>query len=274
MDVPETDPCIDGVEVYVPHGFAATFLHPRPSGKLISGVAPSPKAIRKVRFGATGEHLYEVVALEDNDTFLPGELAASWGLHDALLRLGRSEEAIGRPSLYELSRAELLREAKAVKLELRRYEAALRRHLMRMPRNNEKEPMRALYVYHTRLKSMATLAAQSKAGSRSCTTQGSSETVSAQLPEICAPGTSCGIDIVDQIASLEACIDDLLKEKGTLSAELRAFQQRFRREHHRKIHFRTDIDPVQNEYQRYKRVREELAAAESHVHRLKSSNPL
>merc|ERR1712039_584297 len=79
-------------------------------------------------------------------------------LRDALQRLDLGEDRVAHPNLNKMNKHELGAEKRRVKQELKRYDAEFRKQFSRLPNHSEKEPMRPLYVYYRRLKTMITQA--------------------------------------------------------------------------------------------------------------------
>ena len=57
-------------------------------------------------------------------------------------------------------------------------------------------------------------------------------------------------------------VDEFKKERAALRIKLDAYQRDFQQLHNRKIKYRQDIKPVQDEFKRYKDLKEEIAEME------------
>lgn len=192
-------------------------------------------------------------------------------LRAALARLDLAEDHVAHPNLGKMTRHELAAEKRRVKQELKRYDAEFRKQFARLPTHTEKEPMRPLYVYYRRLKTMIAQAEQGRPGRR-----GSAASDDEGLPLRLGPRESLSVipDLEetprqDQIAALEARIDSLQSEKGAVRVKLQAFQEKFVSENNRKIRFHKDILPIEREYRMYKNLKEEIAKAEAQLRDLR-----
>mmetsp|Transcript_30175 Transcript_30175/g.65939 ORF Transcript_30175/g.65939 Transcript_30175/m.65939 type:complete len:295 (-) Transcript_30175:155-1039(-) len=232
---------------------------------------------------------------EDGDLLGDGPMS-SWmpdsgdRLRDALHRLDLSEDNVAHKNLMWMSRHELGAEKRRVKQELKRYDADFKKQFSRLPSHSEKEPMRPLYVYYRRLKTMISQVEQSKYGTRRT---GSGAGAGSDDDQGLAPRMSHqplttiqdleetprearerdlrrGGSVEDMTAALEARIESLHSEKGAVRAKLQAFQERFVSENNRKIRFHKDILPIEREYRMYKNLKEEIIKAEAQLRDLKS----
>merc|ERR1712183_201291 len=75
-------------------------------------------------------------------------------LREALGRLDLAEDNIAHPNLRNMNKAQLGAEKRRIKQELKRYDSEFRRNFSRLPTHAEKEPMRPLYVYYRRVKTL------------------------------------------------------------------------------------------------------------------------
>jgi len=57
-------------------------------------------------------------------------------------------------------------------------------------------------------------------------------------------------------------VEDLKKERAQLRTKLDAYQKDFMRLYNRRIKYRNDIKPVQDEFKRYKDLKEDIATME------------
>mmetsp|Transcript_25777 Transcript_25777/g.47114 ORF Transcript_25777/g.47114 Transcript_25777/m.47114 type:complete len:293 (+) Transcript_25777:94-972(+) len=271
--------------------FSATFSHPYLDLETLvvpETTAPIPKRwVDEVRID---EGFFRV---DDGDLFGEGgdgQGGGHWSpedgkqrLQEALQRLTLPEEKLAQPQALErMSRTELALEKKRVKQELKRYDAEFRRQFGRLPSHNEKEPMRPLYVYYRRLKSMISQAEQARLGGGGRRYgRGSSEDGMrfgmreslATIPDSEETPRQRGSrvsSVEDQITQLEARMDSLQTEKSVVRSKLQAFQERFVSENDRKIRFHKDILPIEREYRMYKNLKEEIMKVESQLRDLKA----
>jgi chromosome segregation ATPase len=217
-----------------------------------------------------GEPRFSVWSAEDGKT----------KLREALARLDLAEDEVAHHNLKHMGRHELAVEKRRVKQELKRYDAEFRRQAQRLPTHSEKEPMRPLYVYYRKLKTLIAQAESSKTGRRSATSDDEglglrsgdvrgSLTAIPDNEETPRTGRRSG-NVEYQIAAVEARIDQLQVEKGSVRAKLQAFQERFVNENNRKIRFHKDILPIERDYRMYKSLKEEITKAEAHLRELKA----
>lgn len=209
-------------------------------------------------------------------------------LRVALGRLNLNEEHVAHTNLHRMTRNDLMVEKRRVKQELKRYDADFRKQFMRLPSHMEKEPMRPLYVYYRRLKTMITHAEQNKGASRQPSMgsmNGSDDegmilganrelsTIpdSEETPRSRNTGRH-GNSVETQVAAIEARIESLQIEKGTVRSKLQSFQENFFCENNRKIKFHKDILPIEREYRLYKNLKEEILKAEQQLRALKSDS--
>mmetsp|Transcript_33289 Transcript_33289/g.75873 ORF Transcript_33289/g.75873 Transcript_33289/m.75873 type:complete len:290 (-) Transcript_33289:63-932(-) len=268
--------------------FASSFSHPFLDLETLvvaESTAPIPKRwVDEVRID---EGFFRV---DDGDLFGEGgDQNGHWSpedgkqrLQEALQRLALPEDRLAQPQALErMSRTELALEKKRVKQELKRYDAEFRRQFGRLPSHNEKEPMRPLYVYYRRLKSMITQAEQAKLGGGRRYGRGSSEDGMrfgmreslATIPDSEETPRQRGSrvsSVEDQITQLEARMDSLQTEKSVVRSKLQAFQERFVTEYDRKIRFHKDILPIEREYRMYKNLKEDIMKVESQLRDLKA----
>jgi len=194
-------------------------------------------------------------------------------LREALQRLGLSESSVNHPSLSTFDSNQLSQEKRRVKQELKRYDSDFQRRVGRVPAHAEKEPMRPLYVYYRRLK---TLISHSESGARAGRRGSDDEGTPSQpgpresLASLRGGRRSSGDpgragNLEDEIGVLEDRIDSLQSEKSTVRAKLQAFQQKFVDENHRAIKYHKDILPIEREYRLYKNLKEEITKAESQL---------
>lgn len=198
-------------------------------------------------------------------------------LRESLARLELSEEHVAHPGLNKMNKQELAGEKRRIKQELKRYDAEFRKQFMRLPTHTEKEPMRPLYVYYRRLKSMIAQVEQNKrrnsASDDDATGQigGPPRDSLATIPdtdETPRNGRSAS-NLEDQISALEARIEGLQSEKSVVRTKLQSFQEKFVNENNRKIRFHKDILPIEKEYRMYKNLKEEIQKAETQLRNMR-----
>lgn len=206
-----------------------------------------------------------------DDGDLPG--GATWSPEEGRQRLNVALERLGL-KLSDLSgtsdkNREPSNEKSRVKQELKRYDTEFQKLFSRPPSHSEKEPMRPLYVYYRRLK---TLISQSerKLGSKSGDNTprlGGLESIpeqeEAETPQSRTRQKAQSIE--DQILKVEGRIESLHNEKASIRSKLQTFQERFVSENNRKIRFHKDILPIEREYRMYKNLKEEIQKAETQL---------
>lgn len=210
----------------------------------------------------------------------PGPLPLSnttWSVEDgrqhlmlALKRLQLPENLAAHPNIDRMDHHDLAGEKRRVKQELKRYDLEFRKKFTRWPVHKEKEPMRPLYVYYRRLKTMIAQADQTRQGH----TSGHSgnvvmpRTSLAPIPD----QEGAGEDREDRITALEMRIESLQSQKFEVRNKLQAFQEAFVSENNRKIRFHKDILPIERDYRMYKTLKEEIVKAEQQLHDLRAES--
>lgn len=153
-------------------------------------------------------------------------------LAGALKRLGLTPE-----SLQGQTPANPGEKKRDVKYELKRHDTEFRKVHHRSPAQEEKEPMRPLYVYYRRLK--ASLATDE--------------------PEEPLESQQNHVNLIEQrLAALQ-------EEKNQVRTKLQTFQDQFVREHGRKIKYHSDIGPIDRDYRMYKQIKEDIAQLETQL---------
>eukprot|EP00929_Paragymnodinium_shiwhaense_P021207 TRINITY_DN13893_c0_g1_i1.p1 TRINITY_DN13893_c0_g1~~TRINITY_DN13893_c0_g1_i1.p1 ORF type:complete len:288 (+),score=47.88 TRINITY_DN13893_c0_g1_i1:181-1044(+) len=204
-------------------------------------------------------------------------------LIESLQRLDLNENQVGSSNLTKMSKNELATEKRRVKQELKRYDSDFRKQFHRLPTHMEKEPMRPLYVYYRRLKTMISQADPGRAGRRASGSGAGSDDEGPGLklgpraplhtiPDGDEPMSGAPSEKSHrphQVSALEARIEMLQNEKSAVRAKLQAFQERFVAEKSRKIRFHKDILPIEREYRTYKTLKEDIAKAEAQLRDLK-----
>jgi len=178
----------------------------------------------------------------------------------ALTRLGLTKDQVARPNLNNrIGRNEYSAEKRRVKQELKRYDADFQHQFKRLPTHSEKEPMRPLYVYYRRLKTVI----EPRGGDRE---------VLANIPDTDETPQAIGkkVGVESQISALEVRIENLQSEKAGVRVKLQQFQEKFVTENNRKIRFHKDILPIEREYRMYKNLKEDIMKAESQLRNLRS----
>lgn len=179
-------------------------------------------------------------------------------------------------------------EKKRVKNELKRYDTSFNNEYKRFPDRKEKEPMRPLYLYYKRLKQAILRAPKQEANydhlnepskgqiqknekpggpaNPSPAGSGYNEKVLSGITSSVQnnPGSSKGATggtAVEQKSELER----LRKVRGELRIKLENYQDEFMRNHNRKIRYRQDIIPVENDYNYYKKLKIQIKQLEDKV---------
>lgn len=260
------DTLTDSLSACVGTWFEASFTHPFLELQTFS----VPDAARPIpKRWVDDIEIDEGFGAEEGDLLGEGGVR-SWGpdegkqrLRDALARLNLPEDRVAHANLSKMNRHDLASEKRRVKQELKRYDSDFRKQFRRLPTHTEKEPMRPLYVYYRKLKTMIAQAETSKLGPR--------ESI-ATVPDEETPRQGVGHrpgNVEDQIAALEARIDSLQAEKGAVRVKLQAFQEKFVTENNRKIRFHKDILPIEREYRMYKNLKEEIQKVEMQLRDLR-----
>lgn len=288
------DVLTDTLSACVRDWFEPNFGHPFLHLQTLS-VPDSAKPIPKRWVEDVEIGLDEGFGAEDGDVLGQG-LRGAWSmeegkmrLYDALqrLQLGHGEmgeDHVAHPDLSRMSKHELAAEKRRVKQELKRYDAEFKKQFMRFPTHMEKEPMRPLYVYYRRLKTMILQVEQRAGGRRGTAAGGGSDDEGPRFQARESFGNLDGLDsetprqnsrrtpVEDQIAALEARVESLQNEKSGVRSMLQAFQEKFVVENNRKIRFHKDILPIEREYRMYKNLKEELMRAEAQLRDLRAEN--
>jgi hypothetical protein len=153
-------------------------------------------------------------------------------LDQAMMRLRIDHSTTLGRELPHKSLDELLAEKKRVKNELKLYDNSFKSVFSRLPRREEKEPMRPLYMYYKKLKQSIN--------------KRMSERQNAPQPQPV---------VQSEVASR---LNQLKQERAELRAILHNFQTEFSRTNNRRIRYHRDIAPVEREYRRYKEVKTEI----------------
>eukprot|EP00698_Gefionella_okellyi_P012193 TRINITY_DN3264_c0_g1_i2.p1 TRINITY_DN3264_c0_g1~~TRINITY_DN3264_c0_g1_i2.p1 ORF type:complete len:378 (+),score=90.37 TRINITY_DN3264_c0_g1_i2:790-1923(+) len=165
--------------------------------------------------------------------------------------LKKERVAAGRPA--ELSRMisiQLKAEKSAIKRELRQYDSQFAALFGREPTKHDKEPMRPLYQRYKDVKQLLS-AALAKPGVAAPAAPAAQSTRTAPTP------TS------DDPAEISAMHSQLKAEKRALQVKLTEFQKEFVRKTGRKVKYREDRLPMEEEYQRYKAIKSKMAELEA-----------
>lgn len=162
-----------------------------------------------------------------------------------------------------------------MKQELKRYDSDFRRHFARLPSHAEKEPMRPLYTYYRRVKTL--IVQVEKSDRRNSAASGSDDEglrlgrreSLATIPDVDEDRRGAGAGTVaSEVQALEARIRSLQGMKSSVRLKLQSFQEKFVVENQRKIRFHKDILPIEREYRMYKNVKEEIAKLEARLREL------
>eukprot|EP00930_Biecheleria_cincta_P048441 TRINITY_DN33751_c0_g1_i1.p1 TRINITY_DN33751_c0_g1~~TRINITY_DN33751_c0_g1_i1.p1 ORF type:complete len:311 (-),score=75.98 TRINITY_DN33751_c0_g1_i1:34-966(-) len=179
-----------------------------------------------------------------------------------------------------MNATQLNHEKKRVKQELKKYDSDWRKQFKVVPNHSQKEAMRPLYVYYRCLKQQITQGGSGRSSGQPGQVDADSDDEDRQQAgagngnqeSAASRGTArSGGDVEAQIAQLEARVNQLQQEKGSVRTKLREFQESFVRQHHRKIKFHKDILPIEREYRVYKNIKEEMAKVESQIRSLRVS---
>lgn len=192
--------------------------------------------------------------------------------------LDGSQDDINK-KLKTMSNTQLNQEKKRVKQELKKYDSDWRKQFKVVPNHSQKEVMRPLYVYYRCLKQQITQGGSSRPSGQPGQVDADSDDEDRQ-PTGANPDNQDSRsaskatprpdgDVETQIAQLEARVNALQQEKGSVRTKLREFQEGFVRQHHRKIKFHKDILPIEREYRVYKNIKEEMAKVESQIRSLR-----
>ncbi|CAG9316679.1 unnamed protein product [Blepharisma stoltei] len=156
-------------------------------------------------------------------------------LEMALRRLRIDRNTTNGRELNNKTTDELNTEKKKVKNELKAYDTTFKSLFGRLPKREEKEPMRPLYMYYKKIKQAISKRPAEKGNKK--------------LNR-------------DEVARK---LETLRKERSELKAILHNFQLEFSQTNQRKIRYHKDILPVENEYKRYKEVKAEIAKLDSEL---------
>lgn len=196
-------------------------------------------------------------------------------LEEALKNLKLDLNQLQRINLGEVPLEELLARKKAVKDELKRYDAAFYSIYKRQPERNEKEAMRPLYVYYKRLKQQISNCVEESKSREVKKTPSANSSIDSQSKQQKSPLRIDGSKMSAQntkgspalvkskkYESLKRKFRDLEAEKHQLREKMRIYQEEFIKNNNRKIRYHADIEPVEADYQRYKIVKSEMAKLE------------
>jgi site-specific recombinase XerD len=124
-------------------------------------------------------------------------------------------------------------EKKKVKNELKSYDNDFNANFQRQPNHEEKEPLRPLYVYYKKLKE-----ALNKRG-----------------------GEELSQERIEQL------ISNIKVERKRLREQIENYQREFEQINNRRIRFVRDIAPIENEYKKYKELKQDLQKYEEMLNR-------
>lgn len=153
-------------------------------------------------------------------------------LENSFRKLNLDHNSSGGQYLSTFTLEQLLTKKRKVKNELKIYDSNFKSLFSRQPRREEKEPMRPLYMFYKKLK----------------------QTISKRPPER---------EQFINSAELEGKLGELRAERAELRKLLHNFQVEFSRTNNRKIRYHSDVTPVENEYNRYKQVKADIANYEA-----------
>jgi len=255
--------------------FEPTFSHPFLHIHIVS----VPDAVKSIPHRWVEDIQIDDLFRDDNADLMGIGPTTTWSNEDsrhrllqALQRLDLPEDNVSHANLDKMGRHEFGAEKRRVKQELKRYDADFRKQFRRWPTHTEKEPMRPLYVYYRRLKTMMAQVEQNKAAQNSRTgTIGGAPAPLSIIPDMDdTPRAGKKQDKEDRISALEVRIESLQSEKAGVRANLQTFQEKFVTENNRKIRFHKDILPIEREYRMYKNLKEEITKAEQQLRDLRA----
>lgn len=159
---------------------------------------------------------------------------ASHLLQHSLKNVGIELELIDsaeRSKLNTLSLKELQDRKRKVKNELKYYDTTFESAFQRFPNREEKEPMRPLYVYYKYLK---------------------------QALDTKEPNSNQYERLVEELAELK-------NQRLELKSKLEAYQKEFIKKNSRRIRFKQDIIEVEEEYNLYHKLKDEIKELEDKI---------
>jgi hypothetical protein len=209
---------------------------------------PTPISITSTQIEIDKRRKSDPRAIINLDDWLQSEALKLLNSSLSLLKL--DDNKINKANVDKMSYDALNNEKKKVKNELKKYDMAFETIFHRQPVRNEKEPMRPLYIYYKILKQ--SIHKKEEAG------LGNSGSV-----EIGANGNKEKQKTTVLLSELKNKLEDLKKKKNDLRIKLQSFQEEFTRNNNRKIKYNKDIQPIENEYKRYKEVKDEIAKIEN-----------
>ena len=167
-----------------------------------------------------------------------------------------------------LAANDLSEEKKRVKNELKRYDTSYNGEYNRYPDRKEKEPMRPLYLYYKRQKQ-----AIGRAPKQNQNYDHLNEQKGGQIQKNEKPGSgSFGTrpdqndkNKKDQQVDMKNELERLKKVRSELRVKLETYQDDFMKNHNRKIRYRQDIIPVENDYNLYKSLKIKIKEFEGKV---------
>jgi len=182
----------------------------------------------------------------------------------------------------------LLEEKKRVKNELKRYDTSFNNEYKRFPDRKEKEPMRPLYLYYKRLKQAISRAPKQDANYENLNQPDKGQIQKNEKPggltnpgpggpgynEKVLSGLTSNVQSTagsskgppgGTMAEQKSELERLRKVRGELRIKLENYQDEFMRNHNRKIRYRQDIIPVENDYNYYKKLKIQIKDLEDKV---------
>ena len=156
----------------------------------------------------------------------------------SLKRLGLELETIEKLPLNNLSTSQLTDRKKKTKNELKNYDTKFEQAYRRLPNREEKEPMRPLYIYYKLLKQA--MDAQEQQPNKANNAKSATD------------------------AMLEELVD-LKNQRNELRTKLEAYQYDFIRRNNRRIKYRADIREVEEDYNLYKRLKDDIKTLEDNI---------
>ena len=228
-------------------------------------------------------------------------------LQESLNKMKLDINKISKKDLDHFSLEELAAEKKSVKNELKIYDSAFQNIFKRYPERTEKEPMRPLYIYYKKLKQIIIKVCksdgdshkQSKDSLQNCTNNNKNlliinekenktssldkkdnsldKKLTVSTKEVIVNNfinTNINENITNKSTTqqtsqeqLKRSLEEIKVKRSQLREKLHNYQIEFTRNHNRKIRYHKDIEPVEEEYKRYKEIKSEIARLESIIQR-------
>lgn len=177
----------------------------------------------------------------------------------SLHRLKLDLSKLSRKEMEKMSYETLNVEKRKIKHELKNYDMIFKGTFKRLPMKNEKEPMRPLYMYYKTIKEILHKYTQGLK---------KAEENSSPLPGIKKEqGQSNSVNNNNTIKTQEIMkkLVELKKKRDELKDKFQKYHSNFLKNNNRKIKYAQDIAPIEQEYQLYKNLKNEIAKLESYL---------